>query len=120
MPKKSYRIFGQLIRKDSNVEKAILEKGKNFQLEDIGMNYYHKIKQKDGFLDAVFYLTNHQLKRDGEHTEESYKYCIIEGEKEIYKEKIIVEKGRLYKLIQQQQSRSNREERLIEIANRVL
>ncbi|RHU00753.1 hypothetical protein DW698_09650 [Lachnospiraceae bacterium AM26-1LB] len=117
---KSYRIFGQLIRKDSNVEKAILEKGKNFQLEDIGMNYYHKIKQKDGFLDAVFYLTNHQLKRDGEHTEESYKYCIIEGEKEIYKEKIIVEKGRLYKLIQQQQSRSNREERLIEIANRVL
>ena len=110
---KSYRIFGQLIRKDSNVEKAILEKGKNFQLEDIGMNYYHKIKQKDGFLDAVFYLTNHQLKRDGEHTEESYKYCIIE-------EKIIVEKGRLYKLIQQQQSRSNREERLIEIANRVL
>ena len=36
------------------------------------------------------------------------------------KEKIIVEKGRLYKLIQQQQSRSNREERLIEIANRVL
>ena len=117
---KSYRIFGQLIRKDSNVEKAILEKGKNFQLEDIGMNYYHKIKQKDGFLDAVFYLTNHQLKRDGEHTEEIYKYCIIEGEKEIYKEKIIVEKGRLYKLIQQQQSRSNREERLIEIANRVL
>lgn len=69
---------------------------------------------------GVVHLTNHQQKRNGEHTEESYKYCIIEGEKEIYKEKIIVEKGRLYKLIQQQQSRSNREERLIEIANRVL
>lgn len=112
-------MFGKLIRKDSNVEKAILEKGINFQLEDVRMDHYRKIKQKDGFLDATFYLTHH-LERKGEHTEETYLYRVVEDKNKIYERKIVVEKGRLYEMIQKQRKRSVREERLIEIANKAL
>ena len=113
-------MFGKLIRKNSNVEKVILEKGINFQLEDVGMDYYRKIKQKDGFLDAVFILHIIILKENGEHTKETYLYRIIEGKNKMYEEKIVVEKGRLYEMIQKQGERSAREERLIEIANKIL
>lgn len=113
-------MFGKLIRKNSNVEKVILEKGINFQLEDVKMDYYRKIKQKDGFLDAVFYFTHHHFERKGEHTKETYLYRIIEGKNKMYEEKIVVEKGRLYEMIQKQGERSAREERLIKIANKIL
>ena len=113
-------MFGKLIRKNSNVEKVILEKGINFQLEDVEMDYYRKIKQKDGFLDAVFYFTHHHFERKGERTKETYLYRIIEGKNKMYEEKIVVEKGRLYEMIQKQGERSAREERLIEIANKIL
>ena len=38
----------------------------------------------------------------------------------MYEEKIVVEKGRLYEMIQKQGERSAREERLIKIANKIL
>lgn len=116
----SYKMYGKLVRRDSEFAKVILQNSVNIAMESTNMKFYDKIVQKDGFLDASFYLTEHRFVRNGEHTEE-YCYLVVnERKKEIYREKIVIDHERLHEMIQNQGNRSNREKRLLQIASRIL
>ena len=70
-------MFGKLIQKDSNVEKAILEKGINFQLEDVGMDYYRKIKQRDGFFGCNFLSYSSSFLKERENIQKKHIYTVL-------------------------------------------
>lgn len=116
----SYTLYGKLIRKDSKFAKTLIQNGQNIAVQNTNMRFYDKIVQKDGFLDASFYLTEHKYVRNGEHTEEYCYFVVNEQKKEIYREKIVIDHEELYKLIQNQDKRNSREERLIQIASKIL
>lgn len=116
----SYPMYGKLIPKDNDLKAAILKHGRNFVIQNIDMSHYRKIGQKDGFLDAVFYLTQHNFGHIRVDLEESFVFVVLEGKTVVYQKKIIVREGRLNELVQNQKRRDKREERLMEIANGIL
>lgn len=113
-------LVNRLIFKDGNLYNFLKEDCKAVSLEDLPDSKYAKITAKEGFVDLSFYLCNHNIKKEAESIEETYKLVVVEGEKAIYERLIKVDPDFLRKLIALPQERSRRNPKMLKIAETLM
>lgn len=113
-------LINRLVLKDGSLYRFLKEDCTAVYLEDLPDSKYAKITAKEGFVGLSFYLCNHNVRKQEESIEETYRLVVVEKESIIYERLIQVDPDFLRKLIALPQEKSRRNPKMLKIAENLM